>query len=183
MFKDKIMKNKIKKLINFLFLAFLIFYFITMLLHAREIDINLFGITLFILGIILAILAHAKKNYITIVLILVHMSIEWFEWSQSSFSISEAILNFGHILMDFVFLTHELTAHLRKHRYKILATVSFILISIFGFSKYFLTGNETVENIVTTIEPFVIGGVLGCISSHLFYHIKKFFTKEKCCEH
>ena len=159
-----------------------------MLMHVGELHSTLSVISVFIMGLALALFAHARKNYVTVILLVVHMSIEWFEWSQMRFSTFDTIFNIGHILMDFVFLSHELTAHTKKYRYQILFGVSLFLISVFGFSRLFLSDTPEVESIVSIVEPFVVGGVLGCVGSHLFYHLKRFGRKgsdggECCHEH
>lgn len=181
------MKTKIKKISKLLFLLFLIFYAFTMLEHTLKIDFNFISIIVFLLGLSLAIFAHARKNYFTVILLLIHMSIEWFEWSQKSFSMNETLLNLGHVVMDFVFLYHELSAHFGKYKKTLLFVISIFLISIFSISYFFLSDVSSLDIVVETIEPFVIGGILGCVGSHLIYHIKRFGKKKEeggeCCEH
>lgn len=180
------MKNDfLKKIFKNLFIVFLLFYFFTMLIHIGELDKNLLTLFLFIAGLVLALFAHAKKNYVTVILLVLHMSIEWFEWSQMHFSIFNTLFNMGHVLMDFVFLSHELTAHAKKYRYQILFGVSIFLITVFGFSRFFLSDILQVESSLAMVEPFVVGGVIGCVSSHLFYHLKRLGRKDddggECC--
>lgn len=172
-----------KKVANYIFISFLLFYFCTIFIHTLELDKNFINIIIFLLGLLLAFLAHARQNYITIILLLIHMSIEWFEWSQKTLSVSDTIFNIGHILLDFIFLSHELSSHVKKYKYISLTIISLFLISIFSISRLFLRKVSGIDNIIEIIEPFVVGGVLGCIISHLFYHVKRFFKKEECCNH
>lgn len=174
-------KEKFKKIGRYLFLAFLFFYAFTMIEHTLHLGFDIQTIILFLLGLSLAVFAHAKQNYFTIILLLVHMSIEWFEWSQTVFTLDGVLLSLGHIVMDFIFLTHELSAHMKEYRKKILSFVSIFLVLIFSVGYFFLSEIEGIETAVELVEPFVVGGVLGCIASHLFYHLRKSDKKEKCC--
>ena len=165
-----IMKNIFKKYGKGIFILFLFFYAGTMILHSLEIGFDLLPILLFVLGLALAILAHARKNYITVILLLVHMSIEWFEWSQINITLQSGLLNVAHIMMDIVFLNHELKAHAKKQRTSILLLTSIFLLSIFTLGNLY---PPNVDGLVELIEPFVIGGVLGCVLSHLYFHLMK----------
>lgn len=173
-----------KKFLNYLFLVFLVFYTGTMLFHVAELERDWLTIILFLIGLGVAIFAHARKNYITIALLLVHMSIEWFEWSQKGMSIGVkgGLLNAVHVIMDFVFLSHELSAHMKKKRYLILTVSVAILLTVFLFGYFII---PTQEEIIEFIEPFVIGGVLGCVGSHLYLHLKRYIKKNTvdCCDH
>lgn len=164
------MKNIFKKYGKGIFILFLFFYAGTMILHSLEIGFDLLPILLFVLGLALAILAHARKNYITVILLLVHMSIEWFEWSQINITLQSGLLNVAHIMMDIVFLNHELKAHAKKQRTSILLLTSIFLLSIFTLGNLY---PPNVDGLVELIEPFVIGGVLGCVLSHLYFHLMK----------
>src|SRR5574344_1909445 len=105
------MKENLKKIGKYLFIAFLFLYSFSMVEHALHLDLNISNVVLFALGLILALFAHAKQNYITVILLLVHMSIEWFEWSQTGFILSTFLFSLGHVAMDFIFLSHELSVH------------------------------------------------------------------------
>ncbi|MEN9338487.1 MAG: hypothetical protein RI945_212 [Candidatus Parcubacteria bacterium] len=164
------MKKLFKKYGEKIFMAFLFVYAGTMLIHAINIKFSLWPILAFVLGLGLAIIAHAKKNYITIALLLVHMSIEWFEWSQINISIKTAIFNIAHIMMDLVFLNHELKAHAPRWRKSILSLTFIFLMAVFTYGNLY---PPNIEGLVETIEPFVVGGVLGCILSHLYFHLAK----------
>lgn len=173
--------EKFKKFGRYLFVGFLFFYAFTMIRHTLHLEFELPIIILFLLGLSLAIFAHARQNYFTIILLLLHMSIEWFEWSQTTFTLGGILLSLGHIAMDFIFLSHELSAHMKMHKKKILTFVSVFLVAIFGIGYFFLREATGIEGVVEIVEPFVVGGVLGCIFSHLFYHFRKSSKKEECC--
>ena len=173
------MKVIFNKIIHNFYSFFLIFYTLVMLYHAFSLNINFLIILLLVFGFILAIFAHAKKNYITIFLLLLHMSIEWFEWSQVGIfnNLQEGLFNVSHVIMDFIFLSHELQAHIKRKKNLVFAIVIFLLILISVLGHYVFLKSDLV---LETIEPFVIGGILGCVLSHLFYHLK-IGKKDKCC--
>lgn len=178
------MKGIFKKSFEKIFLIFLIVYFLIMLNHIRELSFNFSTLIIFFLGLALAIFAHSKRNYITIILLVIHMSIEWFEWSQLGFSATGGtMVNIIHILMDFVFLSHELSSHVKKYKFGLLTLVSIVLISIFSFSKYFLGDNILIDELVNYVNPFVIAGILGCVGSHLLIHLKANFKLENEHKH
>lgn len=170
-------KINFKKLLEYFFVFFLLFYLYLTISDILHLDFdNLNNFIYLILGLFLALFAHAKRNSITILLLVIHMSIEWFEWSQNFTLNKEIIINIIHVLMDFGFLSHELSVHIKKHRYKLLTIISLLLISIFAFSKYLFSDIYGIENIVAIAGPFVLGGILGCVASHLIrYSFKKQF--------
>lgn len=165
------------------FVIFLIFYMGTIVAHSIKIEHDILPFTFLLAGVFLSIFAHAKRNYITVILLALHMSIEWFEWSQKSMSIETGLLNFLHVIMDFIFLWHELSAHVKKHRMRVISSILVFLIIIFIFGYKVVSISE---DVFRYMEPFVIGGVFGCISSHLYYHLKIFGRKSEegggCCD-
>ena len=100
-----------KKSLHYLFIVFLFIYALFIGWHAREITWIVSTTTLFICGITLAFFAHARKNYLTILILLVHMGIEWFEWSHQKLSFTQELFNLAHAAMDITFLSHELRVH------------------------------------------------------------------------
>lgn len=156
-----------KKLFKSLFVVFLISYFIFLLNHAiNEISIWLF------LGIGIAVIAHAKKNSLTLTLLLGHMSVEWFEWGTQTLILSVVFLNLVHAIMDFVFLNHEIKVHIKK----INSYFVFFVVLIFLISLYVSSPNIKIdEDVLEILHRFVLGGVIGCVGTHLIFHL----TKEK----
>lgn len=179
----------IKKIFNNIFLLFLVFYFISIFVSILKVNFSFIIVLLYISGFLLSVFAHSKRNYIAIILLVTHMSLEWFEWSQKNFTKEYAILSLIHILMDFVFLSHELSAHIKKYKYQALFSISLFLIFIFTFSKLFLTNIKGMQTIIQGIEPFVIAGIFGCVGSHLLIHIKSLIKNKgkiienDCCKH
>jgi hypothetical protein len=154
-----------KKNLKFIFTIFLFVYFGFLIKHAIG-ELSLWMLP----GIAIAILAHARKNSITLILLLAHMAIEWFEWGSNTVS---SMILFGYIvhsLMDFLFLSHEIKVHFKKQPYYILLVV---LISL-GLIASFASKLSIEVEILETIHSFVLGGVIGCVGSHIYFH----FTKE-----
>jgi|GEM_PF-992172 len=180
-----------------LFSVFLVIYFVAIFIHT----LNETGFTslFFYLGIGLAIFAHAKRNWITIFLLFLHMAIEWFAWGYHfALDIQKNSLMIIHIIMDFIFLSHEIKVHVKKNYWVIMLSIIFSLMSLFTFSrinqvkeerienqkpKFFeqtyirehkeknCEHNHDAENLI--LHLFALGGVLGCVGSHIYYHLFK----------
>lgn len=163
-----------------LFSIFLVIYFIAIFFHSKTED----GFTslFFYLGISLAIFAHAKKNWVTVLMLFLHMAIEWYAWGQNFNSgIESNFLIIIHVIMDFIFLHHEIKVHIKKHLNKIIGIILILLFIIFFFAFTNNEGNfhnnlhEHHHNHGSNLflHLFTLGGVLGCVGSHLSYHIFK----------
>jgi len=174
------MKKSFKKLGNYFYTIFLFVYLFVMFAHVLDLPRNVLIISLFIFGFILALFAHARKNYITIILLLTHMSIEWFEWSQVGLNLDvrSGLFNLAHVVMDFTFLSHELNAHIKRKKNFVFLMVILLLIVISLLGHFVIPKSEYVIDI---IEPFVIGGILGCVLSHLYFHLGISKDNKKHC--
>ena len=158
-----------KKLLQRSFVVFLGIYAVFIGFHLAEIVWVPLTTLFFVCGFSLALLAHARKNYFTIAILAVHMAIEWFEWSQKEMTAREILFNCIHATMDCIFLSHELKVHLRRYRTIALISLTGLLAVIFLFGRLHPIETGSLKN----LEPFVIGGVLGCVLSHIYFHIKK----------
>lgn len=159
----------LKKNLHKIFIVFLFIYAILMIFHLREIDWNILTLIIFICGFVLALFAHARRNYLMIGILFLHMGIEWFEWSKTVITSQQIAINLIHATMDFVFLSHELKAHMKKYKNIFMTLIFIIVASIFFFGHFIPVEAKTLTN----LEPFVVGGVLGCILSHIYFHIRK----------
>ncbi len=157
------------RMLHRLFIIFLFIYALLIIVHVLEIHWTLQVAIIFACGLLLALIAHAKNNYIVIIILILHMGIEWIEWSHEILRWQQIIFNAIHAVMDFVFLSHELKVHARQYRKIIISGVLGLLMLILASGRYIQIG----ERMITNLEPFVIGGVLGCVLSHLYFHIKK----------
>ena len=157
------------RMLHKLFIVFLCIYALFVVMHILQINWTPQITLLFICGLALAFIAHAKNNYIVIIILILHMGIEWIEWSHEILRWQQIIFNAIHAVMDFVFLSHELKVHARQYRKIIISGVLGLLMLILASGRYIQIGERMINN----LEPFVIGGVLGCVLSHLYFHIKK----------
>lgn len=170
-------------------------------MHAKEEDA--FASLFFYLGIALAIFAHAKTNWITILLLFFHMAIEWYVWGDTfTWEIKNNSFMIVHIVMDFIFLSHEIKVHIKKNYSLIMFGIIFALIFLFSYSRVEKIRQEKIENQKPKVfgqmyikqhrenhdthshehhehedslilHLFALGGVLGCVGSHAFYHLFK----------
>ncbi len=138
-------------------------------MHILEITWSSQTIFLFILGLALAYIAHTRSNYIVIMVLVLHMGIEWTEWSHEIQSPTQIVFNGIHAAMDFIFLSHELRVHAKQYRKLVIFSVAGLLVIIFISGHYVSMGTQIIHG----FEPFVVGGVLGCIFSHLYFTIIK----------
>ena len=158
-----------KKFLHYLFIVFLFIYALFIGWHTREITWTVLTATLFGCGIALAFFAHARKNYLTILILLIHMGIEWFEWSHQKLSLAQGLFNLAHAGMDSTFLSHELRVHINRYRKLVLVGVLILLALVFFSGPSIAIQQESLEK----LEPFVLGGVLGCVLSHIYFHLTK----------
>ena len=163
---------------NRFFKGFLVIYLIFSIIALFEHDFaSPVAITGIVAGFALAIVAHKRYGLLTIALLLVHMLIEWFEHSLHwrDYSTKEITLHGIHAALDFVFLFQELRAHAFKIWKRAFTVVVLIILTVIivNFNKVSATEAEGISSIL--IEAFVVGGMYGCILSHLF-------KKESCVE-
>ncbi len=178
------MKNK-----ETIFKIFLVIYAGLLIFHASHVEWNLLNIIGLSAGLLLAYFAHAKKGFLTLLLLAVHMSIEWahhFEFGLT-YSAGELALHGIHAIFDGVFLVAEWKHH-RESALK--AVLAGILIGV--LSLFILGGHESheeevhideseenhEENTGFPFESLVIGGILGCVATHLFEKKVKYSVHE-----
>lgn len=152
------------------FRAFLVIYLCFLIYHTIHIEfVSWIQIVALCIGFILALIAHSRQGYATVLLLLLHMAIEWSEYAQHTTPYSEKeLLFYGiHILLDVVFLWQELGAHMSQVKWKILGGATLILIAVTLYSSF---NTVTLYSETTSIvfEMLVIGGIFGCTLTHLF---------------
>lgn len=161
---------------------FLITYGAVSLLHIINTPLGesyIFTLIAFIVGFILAIISHTRHGYETIILLLTHMSLEWWQHAQliMSYTKNDLLLHGIHAALDTVLLVEE--SHHFKQRKVFLVCVAAGLIALIIISA--ISGSHHHEMIehshsmtTTLIEALVTGGIIGCILSHLYrLNIKK----------
>jgi hypothetical protein len=123
-------------------------------------------------GIALAIVAHMRHGYGTIILLLVHMTIEWSEYARHGAYSNKEIVFYGlHTMLDIVFLWQEARTHLFRFRYILMGSTILYLKLLFVCMRHI---SHSIPAYTTNlIEIVVIGGIAGCTLSHLIRRKKK----------
>jgi len=168
------MKNK-----DTIFKIFLVAYAILLVIHAVKLEWSLWAFVGLASGLLLAYFAHSKKGFLTLLLLAVHMSIEWshhFEFALR-YTTGEFFIHGIHVIFDGVFLVSEWKRHSKNALKAVLAGVGIGVLSLFLLGGHAHHEEEHAEEIVTEHEehshagfPFealVIGGILGCVATHL----------------
>lgn len=165
---------------NKFFKIFLVIYLAFLLYHASGIEftspLTVIGL---ITGVALAIVAHMRHGYGTIILLLIHMGIEWSEYTHHGFHYSKNDIVFYalHTVLDFIFLWQEAKTHLTKFRYVIMGSTTLVIIILVLTTNHEISPAQMFtmkylphdhEHGLSMFETIVIGGILGCTLSHLF---------------
>jgi hypothetical protein len=143
-------------------LTALIFVYFLFLLHHAIYEISWFLFS----GVGLAIWSHTRKGWATPSLLILHMSLEWVEWLHS-LVLWAWLGRLVHATMDVAFFQHEISAHKRAGAW-IWGGAIFLLILI-SSSFLFKIPEEALE----ILHQFSLGGAVGCVGSHIYFHIKK----------
>lgn len=142
-----------------LFTVFLGVYLLFLGHHAAH-EVSL----ILIIGFGLAVYSHTRKGPLTPSLLLLHMGVEWIEWIHSPV-IWGWLGRLGHAGMDITFFDHEIHAHRRKKTWLWGGAIFLILF----VSSSFLF--EIPEEILEPLHQFSLGGAIGCVGAHLWFHI------------
>ena len=119
-------------------------------------------------GIGVATISHARRGWLTPVLLLGHTSVEWLEWSHDAPALFLGwAFRLAHAGMDVAFYRHEVSAHKRKSFWLWGGAIFLIFFVSLGFTF------RIPEEILEAIHPFVLGGTLGCVGTHLWFHFFK----------
>ncbi len=170
------------------FTIFLVLYCLLLIFHVATIPFNgLFSYGILLTGIILAIFSHKRHGYETLILLLIHMSFEWWQHANHAFEygLQELILSIIHAIFDGVFLWEELKAHTKKTLRSIICTcvvlgigAMFIIAPLYKNETQDIESHQTEETHQhspnsSLLEIFVMGGIMGCIISHVFLQKKQ----------
>jgi hypothetical protein len=159
------MKNK-----DILFKIFLIIYIGFLSFHALEMDWNVVTISGVLIGLFIAFASHLKHGNAAILLLIVHMLVEWIHHAKSGFNYSSKELVFEgvHSILDFILLYQESKLHLRKWLYQIFFGVFLIIGAVIIFTPKEIHEEEHLHGESSfPFEAVVTGGILGCALSHL----------------
>lgn len=169
-----------------IFRIFLVIYACFMLLHALHLEWNSWIVpaSLFV-GFTFAMAAHSRHGVTTYLLVL-HMSLEWMAHGRHGFQYppGEAILHGIHACLDIGLLYHAIHEHVRTARMRKMILSGIIVgLGLMSISCYqAASDNHPTSELIEEshghshhseggipVEPFLVGGIFGCI----FYHLRK----------
>lgn len=150
------------------FRVFLVCYVVLLIVHTASLQWNssLMAISM-VTGFVVAFFAHTQYGALTIGLLLVHMTLEWLEYTRHCwhFSSREMLLHSVHASFDTLFLYQELRAHMKKYYDTCFLFVMCVLVFFFVIQSENRAHIHTHQN--SFVESFVVGGMFGCIICHL----------------
>jgi len=146
---------------------FLLVYFAILIAHVFEAGISWRSLPFLVLGFVVAIISHRTSHVISLLFLIAHMSIESIEYASLGFSFGFAVLFWliVHIAMDYVFLWGEVKRHFYNVRFQMYSSIALGLICIYFFVPH--VANALSESHSSILEFIVLGGVMGCVLSHL----------------
>jgi arginine exporter protein ArgO len=159
---------------NILWKLFLFGYLIVLGLHIFETGFEpSWSIPLILGGFVLAIVAHRWSSILSILFLLVHMVIEAIEYSTQPLSGISVFWFFFHVILDFVFLYGETSKHFQKAKIPLFLSGLVAIISIYVFLPRYINHSSSHANGEPLMVYFVLGGIVGCVLSHLLPHSRK----------
>ncbi len=171
------------------FKFFLIVYGGFLLMHVWEMGFDSWSLLAGLLGgMAVALIAHKGHGYLPSVFLVGHMIIEWYHHALhgSHYNTGEVTFHGIHAILDMVFLYVEAKEHYSKYVLPFLSLVVLILIGIFTYNYVPAPSNFAMSPLVVQalevhkavgehhshgggiLHHMVIGGMLGCVLSHLF---------------
>jgi hypothetical protein len=160
----------------YLWSGFLLIYLYVLFNHIFEINPSIYLLGFLFGGLVLAVYAHRKKHWSSIPFLVLHMVIEAIEFSSTGFSFGGWTLFWVlvHIAMDVVFLWDEVRRHFPQAKYILSSSILLAIGAIYLFSpKIHSASSSFMDSFHDQIELFVLGGVIGCVLSHLIPHKHK----------
>lgn len=139
---------------------FLVIYLILLLPHLLEIPLAITTVAILVSGLLFAVIAHQSRYTILATLFLVlHMVLELPHMIEHvGHAGLGAVFGHGlHIIFDLVFL------------YTLTKSVRYFIFFVFIILIIGTTVNSLSIEIMSETRPFVLGGVLGCIVTHLLF--------------
>ncbi len=148
-------------------------YFVALLIHVFEIGISWRVLPFLVLGFIVALFAHRTTHVLSLLFLVAHMTIESIEYASVGFSFTTAVLFWVivHIVMDYVFLWGEVKKHFYNVRYQMWSSIVLGVVCIYFFVPKVV--GVLAESHSSILEFIVLGGVMGCVLSHLVPHKHK----------
>lgn len=162
---------------------FLVVYGGFLSVHVWEMGIDSWQLLAALLGgLAIAFVAHKGHGYLPTVFLVGHMFIEWYHHALHSnhYDPGEIAFHGTHAVLDMVFLYVEAQEHYAKYALSFIGLVVLAIASIFAYN--YVPAPYVVSYVFTPVHHshgggvlhyVVIGGMLGCILSHLFLSIRK----------
>lgn len=165
------------------FRLFLVIYGGFLLVHVWGMRFNSWLLPAGLLGgMAVAIVAHRKHGFAPSVFLVGHMVIEWYHHALhgSHYNGGEITFHGVHVILDMMFLYMEAKEHYAKYALPFLGVVLITLVGIFTYN--YVPAPHVVPYVFTPVHHShgggalhyaVIGGMLGCVLSHLFLLLRK----------
>jgi hypothetical protein len=171
------------------FKVFLIIYGGFLLVHVWEMGFDSWLLLAGMLGgMAVALVAHKGHGYLPSIFLVGHMLIEWYHHALhgNHYDGGEITFHGIHALLDMVFLSVEAKEHFGKYALPFLGVVITIIVGIFAFNYVPAQPSFAMSPLVSQalemqkvlgehhshgggiLHHAVIGGMLGCVLSHLF---------------
>lgn len=146
---------------------FLAVYFAVLLVHVFETGISWGLVPFLVLGFIVAIISHRTSHVISLLFLVAHMTIEAIEYASAGSTFTTTILVWigVHVAMDGVFLWGEVKRHFPAVAYQMWSTITLGVVCIYFFVPK--VAGALTESHSSILEFIVLGGVMGCVLSHL----------------
>jgi hypothetical protein len=155
--------------------SFLLVYFGVLVVHTLEIGLSWSVAPFLLIGFFLALFSHRTSHVISLLFLVAHMTIEAMEYGTQGGSFTPIVLLWVaiHVAMDGVFLWGEVKRHFYQVRYQMWSTIALGVACIYFFLPKVASISGVIEGHQSTVEFIVLGGVIGCVLSHILPHIHK----------
>jgi hypothetical protein len=153
--------KKINMNIRILFIKiFLSIYLVLLLPHIFEIPLSTITVGILISGLLFAVIAHQSKyKTLATLFIVLHMVLELPHMIEHiGHDGMGMVLGHGlHIIFDLVLL------------YTLSNSIKHFIFFVFVILLLIFTMNTFLLEVMKETKPFVLGGVLGCVGTHLLF--------------
>lgn len=129
-------------------------------------------------GLAFAVAVHMQRGIVSLVLLLSHMSIEWYVHAKhgAHYTSGDLFFHGAHAFGDVVLLIMEARHHWGKKWLLlfvgVLATIACMVWWLYvpPMPSFSSSGGQILHaHAPSTLHQFILGGMLGCVVMHLFY--------------
>ncbi len=148
---------------------FLVVYLGVLLVHTYELGISWRIAPFLLIGFFLAIVSHRTNHVISLLFLVAHMTIEALEYATQGTSFTALVVLWVavHVGMDGIFLWGEVKRHFYQVRYQMWSTIALGVVCVYLFVPRVAALSHAVGQHQAITEFLVIGGVIGCVLSHI----------------